>query len=785
MVGVSAILSGYKLIVRHWQWFLLSVTVCLCLAFLYTKLVTPVYKISGRMIIKSADKDPFRSSNRMLSNVQNVGTVSNSLGVENEVERIWSSMLMRDVVKQLKLYVEYQEKDGMRYRDVYGRQPVSVDIDPLHLDSLDLVSYDEFRSITMHVSRQSDTDTTWLVKGVLSCDDEAVWAFSRRLKSLPASIKTPYGTLIFTRNLMGKTMTAGSSWQVTIVPPIYQALVSLGRLSVVAAANDYYTDRGIIRYFYKLSSIVNVSYLDKDVRRGMDIIRQLAIIYNRQANDEKNEIALRTEAFINKRISQIVEDLGNVDDSIVDIKRQGRLTSLREAALAVKGSDQYSSMLTEATSQAMIIDELETYIADPANNNTIIPSSIGLNDKTAEQLINKHNNMVQQRNRLLKSVSENAIQVQRLTAMIDETRRAVLSALQQIRHTAQINNKAIRSQYSGYREHVSNIPVTERALAEVNRERLIKARLFTLLLQKREENSIALSSTADQGRLIDEPICEGRVKPKLLVCYGIALGAGLAIPYALLIVMGLLRYKVENHEELTRLTDVPIIADVPMVKEASKEKNAVVVRDGMNRPIDEAYRLMRTNLYFMMKSDSRVILFTSTSSGEGKTFNAANLAMSYAILDKRVVLCGLDIRKPALGRLFGLPDVKRGISVLLPKATVTEADVQSQLQPSGVDDRLDLLLAGPEPPNPTELLNRDSFRQTLDILRRNYDMVILDTAPVGLVTDTFTICKHADVTIYVCRANQTPRYAIAQLNAIVEEKKFVNPCIVFNGCRET
>jgi capsular exopolysaccharide synthesis family protein len=261
----------------------------------------------------------------------------------------------------------------------------------------------------------------------------------------------------------------------------------------------------------------------------------------------------------------------------------------------------------------------------------------------------------------------------------------------------------------------------------------------------------------------------------------VALGVGLGGPYAVLILLGLLRYKLEDLEELKELTQLPIIANTPIVSDADKDETGIVVLFGRDSAIDEVFSMMRTNLLFMMGEGRHVILFTSTTSGEGKSFNSTNLAVSYALTEKRVILCGLDIRKPALGSLFNLSDRRKGITTLLTKETVTKEDIEKQIQPSGVNDHLDLLLSGPIPPNPTELLARDSLRQILDILKETYDYIILDTAPVGLVTDTLQISKLADVTVFVCRAKYTPTIAIAQLNGMAEEKLLTNPCIVLNG----
>jgi capsular exopolysaccharide synthesis family protein len=249
----------------------------------------------------------------------------------------------------------------------------------------------------------------------------------------------------------------------------------------------------------------------------------------------------------------------------------------------------------------------------------------------------------------------------------------------------------------------------------------------------------------------------------------------------IIIVIRLLSFRIEGHDDLMRLTTLPIVADVPVASDSVKTAAGIVVQANKNNQIDEIFRSMRTNIQFMMKENDKVILFTSSTSGEGKTFLAANLAVSFALLGKKVILCGLDIRKPALGRLFNLKDRVAGITQLLVKDEVTETDLRTNICPSGVNDNLDLLLAGPTPPNPTELLARENLHQIIEMLKKQYDYVILDTAPVGLVTDTLQIARYANVNCYVCRADYTPKSNIGLLNSLVEEKKLVNTCVILNG----
>lgn len=777
---------NYKELIRlflgYWRWFVLSLFVCLCGAYLYTLYTTPIYKMSGKLLVKTADGEQFiQPSNRLLTNVQSVGMISKTAGVYNEAEMLWSTNLMKDVVKQLKLYTTYQEEGLLKDHLVYRTQPINVDLDAAHLDTLDNIAYDELRSFRIKMERESDTNNTIVVKGVLRNGKKAVWAFSRRLKSLPANIKTPYGTLTFSRNPEGSEMTTDHYWNVTINPPLYHALRGLRQFAARPAKRGRAFFGATGKYYTNKSSIIHLIYVDQNVKRGVDVLRQIAESYNRQANADKDEIALHVDNFINDRLISLSKELGDVDDSIADIRRTGGMRSAKEANNALRESNKYSTQLMEAATQSMIITDLTNYIKNSANNNTLIPSSIGLKDKVTLQLIARHNALIQQRNRLLLSASEESAQVRQFNSTILELRSNILTALQQAKHAADITSKGLWSQYSNQRGRISRAPNLERSLTEVGREMRVKSWLYRLLLRKREENSIALSSTASQGNLIDDPHSVGRVRPRLWLVYGVAIGIGLGVPYAVLIVMGLLRYRLEDLEELKELTQLPIIANMPMANDADKDETGIVVQFGRNSRIDEIFSMMRTNLFFMMGEDRHIILFTSTTSGEGKSFNSANLAVSYALTEKRVILCGLDIRKPALGSQFNLSDRRKGITTLLTKDTVTKEDIEKQIQPSGVNDHLDLLLSGPIPPNPTELLAHDSMRQILDILKETYDYVILDTAPVGLVTDTLLISKLADVTVFVCRAEYTPKYAIAQLNGMAEEKLLNNPCIVFNG----
>ena len=751
----------FAMLVLNWHWFLLSLIIFACAAFIYLRYAEPVYKVTARMLIKDESKQ--KNAAEMLAGVEDLGFLTNSTGIDNEVEVLKSRLLLRDVVKDLKLYTEYRSEGQVSKPICYQTQPVNVDLDPLHLDSLDFNLLERTQWLDMRLFREGDA---YIIQGNVMNGKNTAEAFNRRAKSLPAVFSTSIGTVTLTAN-GDRKWPEGVVYLVTLRPPMSVATDYLHRLTIAPTS--------------KLTSIAQLTLNDKNARRAIDVLRQINICYNRQANADKNEVARRTEEFINDRMAKLNQELGSTEGEIQKFKQQNAITTLNDASQSVQMSNEFSARLSEANSQVQMLDYMREYVNNPANRYQLIPSNVGVTDGASTALINSYNQAVQDRNKLLKAASEQAPQVQTMTATIDELQQSIKTALMQARRSADINRQGIQSQFAKFQGRVSAAPIQERVLAQAGRQQDVKSTLYMLLLQKREENSIALAATADNGKLIDEPLYEGQVSPKKLLIIAAALLLGIAIPALILWLLSFFRYKVEGHEDVARLTDLPIIADVAVASDNVKQKAGIVVQANKNNQIDEIFRAMRTNIQFMLQGDQKVICFTSSTSGEGKTFNAANLAVSFALLGKKVLLCGLDIRKPALGRLFGVSDRFEGITSLLTLDKVTRGALVNQINKSGVNENLDLLLAGPVPPNPTELLARENFGQVVALLRELYDYIIFDTAPVGLVTDTLQIGQHADMTVFVCRADYTPKSSFGLINTLAKEGKMPNPCIVLNG----
>ena len=749
----------FTLLILNWQWFVLAMFISLCSALIYLRYKTPTYQVSAKMLIKDEDNRR-RSNGQMLANMQDLGFISNSTGIENEIEILQSHILAREVVKDLKLYTQYKTKGRVKNVLIYKNQPISVDLDPVHLARLDT-------TFSVIQTEMSISDGTIKVKGTVLSPDRGEQPFSTELKRLPGILKTSAGLLTFSRNPDVKMPEEGTFYA-TIKSPILIANRYVGSMDVQPTS--------------KLTSIAQITIKDENALRAYDYIKQLAAVYNRQANADKNEIAVKTESFINERLEKIDVELGSTEGALETYKKMNSLTELRlDATEALHQTTEYSTKLAEATTQIQLLDYLREYIDEPSNKYELIPSNVGLQDNASTSLIASYNKAVLDRKRLLQSVSEHAPQVMTQTSMLDNLMPSIRAALTQARRSADIQRKSIETQYNNYHGKMSNTPEQERVLTQIGRQQEVKSALYVMLLQKREENSISLAATADKGKLIDDPMYEGKVSPKSSIIMLAALIIGFAIPMGLFYLLQLLRYKIEGHEDVAKLTSLPIIADVAVANNTENAAAGIVVHENKNDQIDEIFRSMRTNIQFMMTEEQKVILFTSSTSGEGKTFNASNLAMSFALLGKKVILCGLDIRKPALGRLFGISDRQQGITSLLTREQVTEEMLDSQINESGINKNLHLLLAGPVPPNPTELLARKNLEDIITLLRKKYDYIILDTAPVGLVSDTLQIGKYTDVSCYVCRADYTPKASFTMINALSAEKKLPNPCIIING----
>lgn len=549
-------------------------------------------------------------------------------------------------------------------------------------------------------------------------------------------------------------------------------------------AAEQYTKNLTVSQTSKTTTIAELVLNDENPQRALDYLNTLLKVYNRQANEDKNEIAYRTEQFINNRLQKINAELGNTEGQLESYKKRNKVIEMKlNATATIANSDTYAQKLQDANTQVELLNELGKYMNEPGNKYQPIPSNVGLTDESSTELINQYNKIALDRNNALHAASETSPTVTPLTAQLDALTTSIKRAMRQAKLGMEIQRNSIAKQAAEYAGQIGNSPEQERVLTQIGRQQEVKSGLYLMLLEKREENSISLAATADKGKIIDAPSFIGKVSPKSSIIMLIALVLGLAIPAGILFLIEFFKYKIEGHEDVIKLTQIPVIADIPVASDAAKKegKADIVVHQNVNNLMEEIFRGLRTNIQFMLKSDEKVMMFTSSTSGEGKTFVASNIGISLALLGKKVIMVGLDIRKPRLAELFQIDNHHNGITNLIVRDHNSWEDIQNQILSSGVNSKLDLLMAGPVPPNPGELVTRASLDDIINQLKQHYDYVILDTAPVGLVNDSLQLGRLADLCVYVCRADYTPKASFGMINGLNAEKKLPNMCLVLNG----
>ena len=751
----------YRTIVLNWYWFVLSLIIFGSLGAIYLRYTTPMYQSTAKLLIK--DESGSNRRGQSLQNMSNLGIISNSTGIDNEMEILTSHSLAEDAIRDLKLYVNYSTKGRVKDVILYRNQPLNVDVDPGHLEKLNA-------PIDLTITKDS---IFYIVSGTYYVptndnSNEGPYSINRKITNLPATIATRAGIITISSNY-GHTLKNSDVLNVSILSP---------RM----AANKY-TSELQVSQTAKSTSIAQLQLTDEVPQRSLDYLKQLAIVYNRQANEDKNTIALRTDKFINDRLSKINTELGKTEGELQNYKQKNGIVELQmNAGNSVANQNNSELKLADVETQIELFNTIAREVESSSRNLTqVIPSNVGLDDQSSTSLINKYNELVLERNRLLRSASESSPVVEPLTAQIRELNGNIRRAIAAARQNLLIQRDAVSAQVNKYNGQVAETPQQERMLTQIDRQQEVKSGLYLMLLQKREENSISLAATADKGKLIDDPQLVGKISPKSTSIMMVALLIGLVIPVLVILVLQFFRYKIEGHDDVARLTKLPIIADVAVASNKAKGKADIVVHENQNNQMEEIFRSMRTNLQFMLKEGQKVVLFTSSTSGEGKTFNAANLSVSFGLLGKKVILVGLDIRRPRLAELFGINDHKHGITNLLVKDNPTAEELQEQILPSGVNKNLDLLMAGPIPPNPAELIARNSLDIIINLLKEKYDYIMIDTAPVGLVTDTLQIARVVDASIYMCRADYTLKSSFNLINALANENKFPNMAIVLNG----
>ncbi len=742
----------------YWKWFIVSIVGCLLCAFVYLRYATPVYRVQATIMINDEKKGSFQ--NQMMA-MQDFGFMTTTGGIDNEIEILRSKSMIKQAVLDLGIYTTYRLEGRFSSRTIYGKYPVDAYISRSDLDKMT-------KGITLQISQPDSLMYTIEYEYVDPVTREET-EYKKTVNTLPYTVKTPVGDIYLSKG-EAEGLGENRTLYISIVPPIRMAKACLASLSIEPTS--------------KTTSVAYISYLDVNKKRGIDFVNSLVAAYNRENNNDKNIVAMKTKEFIDSRLAIVERELDETEFQMAEFKQKSGLTNVTgDAQKALESSSEYDKKRVEIATQLNLVTYLRDYVNAAENYLQAIPVNVGLKETSLVTFINKYNEGIVERNRLLRTASESNPTVMDVTLSLELMSNSIKTSVESLYESLTIQKRDIDKEAAKFESKIGNAPTQEKVLAGYMRQQEVKSGLYLMLLQKREENSIALAATADNAKIIDAALANDQpVSPKRNMILLVALVMGCAIPVAIIYLLELLRYKIEGHNDLEKLTKVPVLGDVAVAHNLKKGQRGIVVRENDNDMMAETFRSIRTNLQFILNGpEKKVIQFTSTTSGEGKTFISSNLAMSMALLGKKVILLGLDIRKPRLAEMFGFSNRTKGITAFLAGDPNDKDLLFDQIIPSGINDNLDILPAGIVPPNPAELLSKVNLDNAIKFLSERYDYVLLDTAPVGLVTDTLIIARVADASIYVCRADYTAKNDLNLVNSLYAENKLKNMSIVLNG----
>ena len=729
----------------RWLWFVVGAFLALLGGYLFIKLSTPIYRTETTILVKDAKNNKLPEGASGIFDLSGIGGM-NVNSIENEIEILKSKKLIEQVVKDLGLTAEVYQEAAFTKKELYkDTSPVIINVIGEKKDASD---------------EQKKLDILLEIKGnelILSSD------------KMPDVIRTTYN----------KTISLPNANIIIQKNPAYK-----GKKIEELLLKVYNTER-IVNYYRE---ILSIAPKDKDATvigitldlpikaKTQDFLNKLVVVYNQDAINDKNSESKKTKDFIDERIAIIAKELGDVENEKQSFKTENQITDIAtETKINLETNAQARARQLEVDSQLELTNALMDYLSKQGNYQ-ILPNNVGLSDASAGNVINSYNQLIIERNRLLEnSTAQNPVVID-ITKKINSMRFSVMETLSKNRTGLQLERNKYLEEQGKLMSRISKVPTQEKLFRSIERQQQIKENLYLLLLQKREETQLSLAVTAPKAKIVDYAhSTEKPVAPKKLIIMLAALLVGIVLPFGVIYIKELLDNKIKTKHDIEKLSETVVLAELPKIR---KGESDIVGRNDLS-PMAEAFRILITNMNFMIpkKEKGKVVFVTSTIKGEGKTFASVNLALTLANPNRKVIIIGSDIRNPQLQRYDKNSRVYMGLTEFLYDENVTLDKVIHQ---SNMNPHLDVIYSGAIPPNPTELLTNGRYQVLLETLKPLYDYIIVDTAPLMLVTDTFLFADLADTTLYVTRSNYTEEKLIDFANKNIKANKIKNVGFVLN-----
>ena len=745
-----------SLTLSHWKLFIVCIVLCLAGAGVKLYFSTPQYNVSAKILLADKNKGSFSSQADMLADFGYRGVNSS---IENEMEVIKSFSVARGAVYSSGVYISYK-KLGVKDIPIYKKaSPVNV-----------YATSDVLANMAAPINIYFLFEEGSPVKVRYDYIEENPEVYTE-ISAFPYSLKTPVGDILVED--MRTEMNAGAEslqgeYLVTINKPETTARGYMSRISINPVSES--------------SSVAVLSITTPVPAEGVDYLNALIESYNNVTNDDKHLVGRQTEDFINSRLDLLRQELSEKEGNLAQYKKDNIDISL-DAPQVMQNKSAYIKQLEDVDMMLNASKYLSGFVNDPANDMKLIPTTFGMAiDNSLAEIINNYNKEVVERNQLLLTATEDNPILKNSTIRVKTMQDELRAALVTFEKSLAVQRDAIMLLVDNYTDRFEMSPDIERELLALTRECNIKSDLYVMLLQKYEENALSLAIAADNLRCIDAPTVGGIVSPDKNRIILIALFIGLAIPVIYVCLLMVFQTKLTSVEDTAKMFSVPLVGTIPLLGNLKERALSIVVNKNTNNLVTESFRSLRTNLQFVMKNtDGKVVMFTSSSSGEGKTFIASNMAVSVALLGKKVLLVGGDIRRPRLSEVFSIESNAEALTSYLAADVKEVAILDKAITKSNVVEGLDLLPAGIVPPNPAELLAGVNLEHAFDYLKSKYDYIIMDSAPVGLVSDSLIASRVADAVVYVFRLDYSHSEDVAFLNSLIAEGKLKNVSVVING----
>mgnify|MGYP002624075843 CR=1 FL=1 len=742
-----------------WYWFVLSLIIALGLAVLYLLVTTPTYTRKASVLIKDDDKSSTLSNE--FSQFSDMGLQVGKMNIYNEMITFSSPSYMKEVVEELHLDMNYRTEGRFHDLTLYGKtQPVIVsliDVDP-----------ESYASFTMNLKENNEIElTNFMSEDMHELSTEVVKGTFR------SPIKTPIGQIVVTptQHYYGKYDT-----------PIR---VSKNRISDVA---NQYAGKLTVDLNHERASVIDISIRDVSPERAEDVLNVLYKVYKNKWKEDINEQAVNACKYIDRELDSIRSQLGSVDADIA-MQKSASLTPDMGIATQINLNkiENTSSMLLDLDNQIYMANLIKSQLS--GNEFKLLPPNSGIDNQAVSAQIKDYNEKVLQRNSLADNSGKNNPLIQDLDNQLNSSRASIITSLNTIVSTLNDRKNALEASKTVTTQKIQSTPTQAMDLLGAERNQKVKEQLYLFLLQKREENQLSRNTVANNAKLLTPPSgSRSPSSPVKIYVLAVALFFGLLAPMIILFFVNNLNTRVRGRQDIQDLT-IPFIGEVPLsyrkrkglfaLFNRRKDVREIVVQEKNGNNINEAFRVVRTNLEFVLGKDNKVVMLTSSNVGSGKTFISTNLATSFAIKGKKTLLIDLDLRKASMSTFVDSPP--RGISDYL---NGRYEDIDDVMVKGKIHENLDVLPVGTIPPNPTELLFSELLSTLVKDMREIYDYIIIDCPPIEIVADASIINKHVDVTVYVLRSGLLDRRMLPEIERYYNEKRFNNMVILLNGTTE-